>query len=114
MFQKFTTDESEILKTVKNHFHPTREVLRWWPAKGEDIPTPNTNEFVVLSSFFQRGLGLSTHEFLYGLLHHYQIELVHLNPNSILQITIFVYLCEAFLTVSVNFPLFKSYFFQKY
>jgi hypothetical protein len=65
---------------------------------------------VVLSSFFPRGFGLPTYEFLHDLLHHYQIELVHLNPNSILQIVVFVHLCEAFLAVTPNFPLFKSYF----
>jgi hypothetical protein len=44
----------------------------------------------------------------------YRIELVHLNPNSILQIAIFVHLCEAFLAVPLNFPLFKRYFLLKY
>jgi hypothetical protein len=69
---------------------------------------------VVLTSFFQRGFGLPTCEFLRGLLHHYEIELVHLNPNSIFQIAIFVHLCEAFLGVPLNFSLFKSYFILKY
>jgi hypothetical protein len=69
---------------------------------------------MVLSSFFQRGFGLPTCEFLRGLLHHYEIELVHLNPNSILQIAIFVHRCEAFLGVTPNFSLFKSYFLLKY
>jgi hypothetical protein len=41
-----------------------------------------------------------------------QIELVHLIPNSILQIFIFVHLCEAFLGISPNFPLFKNYFLK--
>jgi hypothetical protein len=89
-------------------------VLQWRPANGEDIPTSNTNEIVVLSSFFQRGFGLPTCEFLRGLLHHYEIELVHLNPNSILQIAVFVQLCETFLSVHLNFSLFKSYFLLKY
>jgi hypothetical protein len=52
--------------------------------------------------------------FLRGLLHHYEIKLVHLNPNSIFQIVVFVHLCEAFLGVPLNFPLFKSYFLLKY
>jgi hypothetical protein len=113
MFQKSTVDESEILKLIENHFLLDRKLLRWHPAKGEDIPTPNTNKIVVLSSFFQCGFGIPTCEFLHGLLHHYQIKLVHHNPNSTLQITVFVYLCEAFLAVPPNFPLFKSYFFLK-
>jgi hypothetical protein len=69
---------------------------------------------VVLSSFFQRGFGLPTCEFLRGLLHHYKIELVHFNPNSILQIDVFEHLCEVFLGVPPNFPILKSYFFLKY
>jgi hypothetical protein len=77
---------------------------------GEDIPTPATNEIVVLSFFLSRGFELPSSEFLHGLLHHYQIELVHLHPNSILQIAIFVHLCEAFLALPPNFPLFKTTF----
>jgi hypothetical protein len=52
MFQKSIADESKIWKLVRNHFLLEREVLQWRPANGEDIPTPNTNEIVVLSSFF--------------------------------------------------------------
>jgi hypothetical protein len=72
ILQKSTADKSEILKLVQNHFLLDREVLRWRPANGEDIPTP-TSKF-----------GLPTCELLHNLLHHYQIELVYLNPNSIL------------------------------
>jgi hypothetical protein len=68
----------------------------------------------MLSFFFQHEFSLRTCEFLRGLLHHYEIELVHLNPNSIIQIVAFVHLCEAFLSVPSNFFLFKSYFLLKY
>jgi hypothetical protein len=47
--------------------------------------------------FFQRGYGLSSCDFFRELLDHYKIELVHLNPNAILQIVVFVHLYEAFL-----------------
>jgi hypothetical protein len=59
-------------------------VLQWRPAKGEVIPTPNMKEIVVFSSSFQQGFGLPACDFLHDLLQYYQIELVHLNPNSIL------------------------------
>jgi hypothetical protein len=114
IFQKSTANESKILKLVQNHFLPDCEVLRWQLANGDDIPTPNTNEIMVLSSFFQHGFVLPTCEFLHGLLHHYQIKLIHLNPNSILHIVVFVHLCKAFLIVPLNFPLFKTYFLLKY
>jgi hypothetical protein len=69
---------------------------------------------MVFVSFFQRGFGLPVCDFLCGLLDNYQIELVYLNPNSILHIAIFVHLCEAYLGIPPNFPLFKNYFFLKY
>jgi hypothetical protein len=78
----------------------------------EDIPTPNMTMIVVFSTFFQHGFGLPACDFLRGLLDHYRIEIVHLNPNSILQIAIFVHLCKACLGSSPNFPLFKNYFLK--
>jgi hypothetical protein len=62
----------------------------------EDIPTPNTNEIMVFSSF-QCSFSLPAYDFFFELLDHCKIELVHLNPNSILHFTVFVHLCEAFL-----------------
>jgi hypothetical protein len=64
--------------------------------------------------YFQRRFCLPVCDFFHGLLNHYQIELVHLNTNFILQIVVFVHLCEAFLGIPPNFPLFKNYFFLKY
>jgi hypothetical protein len=97
---------------VVNYFLSDRTMLQWCLAVGEDIPTPNTEEIVVFSSFYQCGFGLPTCDLLRGLLDHYQIELVHLNPNSILQIAVFIHLYEAFLGIHPNFPLFKNYFLK--
>jgi hypothetical protein len=60
-----------------------------------------------------RVLGLPACDFLRGLLDHYNIQLVHLNPNPnpILEIIVFVHLCEAFLGIPPIFHLFKNYFF---
>lgn len=54
---------------------------------------------VVFTSFFECGFEIPTGDFFRGLLHYYKIELVHLNPNSILDIAIFINLCEAFLGI---------------
>jgi hypothetical protein len=105
LFQSSITDESEIHKLVVNHFLSNRAMLQWRPATSEDLPTPNT-----LSSFLRR-FSLPTYDFFCGLLDHYQIKLVHLNSNSILQIVVFVHLYEAFVSIPPNFPLFKNYFF---
>jgi hypothetical protein len=113
LFQPSIIDENEICMLVVSHILPNREVLQWRPATGEDIPTPNTNEIVVFASF-QHGVGLPVCDFLHSHMVQYQIELVHLNPNSIIQIVIFVHLCEAYLGIPPNFPLFKNYFFLTY
>jgi hypothetical protein len=114
LFQQSIADESEIHQLVTNYFLSDRAVLQWHPAAEEDIPTPKTKEIVVFSSFFQRGFCLSACDFLCELLDHYKIELVHLNPNSILQTAVFIHLCQAFLGIPPNFPLLKNYFFLKY
>jgi hypothetical protein len=66
--------------------------------------TPNMIEIVVFSSFFQCKFSLPAYDFFRGLLDQYKIKLVHLNPNSILQIIIFVHLSEAFLGIPPIFP----------
>jgi hypothetical protein len=114
LFQSCATDESEIHKLVANHFLSDHAVLQWRPAASEGLPTPNTNKIMVFSSIFQCGFGLRACDFFRGLHDHYQIKLVHLNPNSSLQNTIFVHLCEALLGIPPNFLLFKNNFFLKY
>jgi hypothetical protein len=45
--------------------------------------------------------------FFGGLLDFYELNLTHLNPNSILQFSIFVHLCEAFFGILPQFGLWK-------
>ncbi|KAK1631877.1 hypothetical protein QYE76_006192 [Lolium multiflorum] len=58
-----------------------------------------------------RGLSAPIHPFLRGLLYVYGLQLHHLTPNSILHISIFITLCEAFLGVQPNWALWKRIFF---
>jgi hypothetical protein len=101
-------------KLIVNRFLPDCVVLQWHPATGKNITTPNTNEIVVFFSFFQCGFGLSAYDFFCGLLDHYKIELFLLNPILILQITVFIHLCEVVVGIPSSFSLFKNYFFFKY
>jgi hypothetical protein len=92
MFRPSTVNEDDLNKLVDDHLLPSQVILQWLLAKDEDISTPNTNEIVVSTAFFQRGFGPPACDFLHNLLHHYKIELIHLNPNCILQIAIFIHL----------------------
>ena len=58
----------------------------------------------------ERGLGLHASDFFHGLLHYYNIHMNHLSPNSILELLIFVHLCEAFLGIPPSIRLFWYFF----
>jgi hypothetical protein len=71
----------------------------------------DTYEFVVFIPFLIHGLGLPVSPFFCGLLNFYSLNLTHLNPNVVLQIAIFVHLCEAYLGNNLYFGLWK-YLYQ--
>ena len=48
--------------------------------------------------------------FLMGILEAYQIQLLHLYPNSILILAIFAYLCEAYVGIHPSVDLFRSFY----
>ena len=73
--------------------------IGWRPAVGELFPTPDTNELVVFEVYFVHGFGIPAHPFLWKLLGYYDINLCHLHPNSILHISLFINLCEAFIGI---------------
>jgi hypothetical protein len=48
MFRPSSVDESELLALDKKHLLPSRIMIQWRSAKGEDIPALNTKEIIVL------------------------------------------------------------------
>jgi hypothetical protein len=74
---------------------------------------PNVDDIVIFSSFLIHGFGLLASQFFQDMLHYYQIVLVHLNPNSIMHIAIFVQPCEAYLGIPPFFPCFKYLQYQR-
>ena len=50
------------------------------------------------------------HQFFWGLLDYYQVELQYLTPNGIQHIVAFVALCEGFLGISPHFDLWRYLF----
>ena len=76
----------------------------------ERCPSPQGNKQVSFVPLLVRGLGISIHPFLRGLLYFYGLQLHHLSPNSILHIACFVTLCESFLKCQPHFSLWCKYF----
>ena len=48
--------------------------------------------------------------FLLAILEAYQIQLLHLHPNSILILSIFAYLCEAYIGIRPSVQLFRHFY----
>jgi hypothetical protein len=52
-------------------------------------------------------------DFFRGLLYYYSLELVHLVPNSITVVSMFIHFCEAYLGISPHFLLWRYFFCVK-
>ncbi|KAK1616117.1 hypothetical protein QYE76_021634 [Lolium multiflorum] len=78
--------------------------------KEESYPAPPMQYRVSFVDHLIRGLSTPIHVFLRGLLFMYGLQLHHLIPNSILDISIFITLCESFLGIQPNWSLWKRIF----
>jgi hypothetical protein len=99
--------ESDLLHLVSVGVLPPKELCSYWICHGVTVPTEDTHESVIYISFLIRGLALPISPFFRGLLDFYHLNLTHLNPNSILQVSVFVHLCEAYLGTLPHFGLWK-------
>ena len=99
--------KSDLLHLVDVGVLPPKELCSWQICHGVTVPTEDTHVSVVYVPFLIRGLALPVSPFFCGLLDFYNLNLAHLNPSSILQISIFVHLCEAYLGILPHFGLWK-------
>jgi hypothetical protein len=87
--------------------------VEWRAATGEAFPSEDVKEQVVFASFFERGFNLPMGDFFRDLLYYYGLELVHLVPNSITIVLMFIHFCEAYLGISPHFLLWRYFFCVK-
>ena len=99
--------ESDLLHLVDVGVLPPKGLCSWRICRGVTVPMEDTHESVVYVPFHICGLALPVSPFLRGLLDFYDLNLTHLNPNSILQVSIFIHLCEAYLRILPHFSLWK-------
>jgi hypothetical protein len=99
--------ESYLLHLVSVGVLPLKELCSWRICRGVTVPTEDTHESVIYIPFLIHGLALPISPFFRDLLDFYHLNLTHLNPNSILQVSIFVHLCEAYLGILPHFGLCK-------
>ncbi|KAK1677351.1 hypothetical protein QYE76_038199 [Lolium multiflorum] len=106
---KISTQDINLLKKLGISKKPK---ALCFPSE-ESYPTPPMGYRLSFIDHLIRGLSAPIHPFLRGLLFVYGLQLHHLTPNSILHISIFITLCEAFLGVQPNWTLWKRIFFYR-
>jgi hypothetical protein len=84
--------------------------VEWKAPIGEAFPMKDDKEQVIFASFFECGYNVATSDFFRGLLYYYKLELVHLVPNSIIVVSLFIHLCEAYLGIPPHFLLWWYFF----
>ena len=101
--------EEDVLK-LRDARYLTYEISHRLPAQGQVIPTPEPGESVVFVSHLRRGLGFPMDPFVRGLMFYYGLEFHDLAPESILHISSFIVVCEAFLRTTPHFGLWLKTF----
>ena len=103
----------EDIKKLREAEYLSRDIAHWLPAEGQIIPTPKPQERVVFLSHFVCGLGFPLHPFVHGLMFYYEMDFHDVAPNSILNISAFIVVCEALLRMTPHFGLWLKTFNMK-
>jgi hypothetical protein len=104
---KMKTEDIQAL--VDGGFLRQQLVDRWNTAAGNrHVMEKNPDEIPQFAPFCERGLALSTSDFFRGVLHHWDLEHTHLNPNSMFHLSVYVHFCEAFVGVKPHWGLFRK------
>ena len=100
----------EDIKKLREARYLTTEISHRLPAQGKVIPTPEPNESVVFVSHSLHGPGFSLDPLVRGLMFYYGLDFHDLAPDSILHISSFIVVCEAFLHITPHFGLWLKTF----
>ena len=103
-------DAAKIQALVDSEKIPKEEFVKWFEAAGQQRPSGKMGQIPVFQAFCECGLRLPAHPFLTLVLEYYGVELVNLVPNSITMLSVFVYLCEAYLGIPADLELFRYYY----
>jgi hypothetical protein len=100
--------EDKIQSLVDHGLLRLKAEVEWKAAVGEEFPTEDVKEQVVFTSYFDRGFNLPVGDFFRDLLYDYKLELVHLVPNSITIVLMFIHFCEVYLGISPHLLLWRN------
>ena len=80
------------------------------PPAGQVVPTLEPYERVGFLPHFVCGIGFPLHPFVRGVMYYYGIDFHDLSPNSFLNTSTFIIVCEAFLRIPPHFGLWLKIF----
>ena len=103
-------EQSKIIDTTETYQVPGQGYRSSTSSQAADHPYLDPQERVVFLSHFVRGLGFPLHPFIRGLMFYYGLDFHDLAPNSILNISVFIVVCEAFLRIPPHFGLWLKTF----
>jgi hypothetical protein len=85
-----------------------------WRAPGDErVPTPREGELVFFMSHIERGLSIEGSKFFRELMSFYGLRLHDIAPNSLLQVSTFTFLYEAYLQIPLSMGLWCETFAGK-
>ncbi|KAE8803231.1 hypothetical protein D1007_21007 [Hordeum vulgare] len=103
--------DSHIKALRHRQMLPPASVVTMRIPGAETAPTPQEGEIVVFDENFYRGFELTASTFFSNWLVFFGLQPHHLAPDTILQLSSFVVLCEGFLGIKPRLDLWQSLFF---
>ena len=105
-----STVREKDIKRLREAGYLAKKIGHRLPPAGQVVPTPEPHERVVFLPHFVRGLRFPLHPFARGVIYYYGIDFHDLSPNSFLNISTFIVVCEAFLRILPHFGLWLKIF----
>ena len=100
-----STIRDKDIKKLQEAGYLAKKISHRLPTAGQIVPTPEPHERVVFLPHFVRGLGFPLHPYVCGIMYYYEIDFHDISPNSFLNISTFIVVCEAFLRIPPHFGL---------
>jgi hypothetical protein len=111
---KSNARESRLQELVEVGYLPEKSIISWRaPDEDENSPQPGPGEVIIFADHVTRGFCPPGSLFFRRVLQYFNIRPQDLSPNSILNITHFVVLCEAYLGIEPDLSLFLEFFYCK-
>ena len=105
-----STVREKDIKKLREAEYPAKKIGHRLPPAVQIVPTPEPHERVVFLPHFVHRLGFPLHPFVRRVKYYYGIDLHDLSPNSFLNFSTFIIVCEAFLRIPPHFGLWLKVF----